>query len=464
MPNRSGKICVIGGGGVRSPFVVKTIATEAASLGIGQLVLLDSDAFKLSKYGELSREIVNRIDPEIKVTLEVEPETALKDCDYIISSVRVGGDQARLKDEEIVSKYELLAQETTGACGFAMAMRSIPVIAEYCEIAKRVAKTDHLFFNFTNPAGLVTQALNTLGYPVYGICDSPSELIKQISKMLGVKESEFSCNTFGLNHLTWFNDFKVNGKDISSEVINHPELFSQTEMRIFDKDILTISDNYLLNEYLYFYFYNKKVMRLGNLSGTSRGKLINDVNLKMNSELAEIDVPNNFELAFKIYFDNYNVRENNYLKLESGVDRVKVYTTPTAKEFIERDDEGGYSGISLKFIKAYKSNQQVEMVLSVPNKGAIAELNDDDVIEVMCDIKNGEVTPRKQGVIPNLALNLIRTVKEYERLAVAAILNCDVDLAIKALIVNPLIANHDIAKSLVQEFIHEYGSFAGSWK
>jgi len=104
------------------------------------------------------------------------------------------------------------------------------------------------------------------------------------------------------------------------------------------------------------------------------------------------------------------------------------------------------------------------MVLSVPNKGAIAELNDDDVIEVMCDIKNGEVTPRKQGVIPNLALNLIRTVKEYERLAVAAILNCDVDLAIKALIVNPLIANHDIAKSLVQEFIHEYGSFAGSWK
>ena len=242
---------------MRTPFVTKTIATQAREAGITDVVLLDNDPSKLAKYGQLAKEIAFRINPDLNVSMTQNPESALVDCDYIITTVRVGGDASRLLDEQIVEEYDLLTQETTGACGFAMAMRSIPVLIEYCEVAKRVAKPDHLIFNFTNPAGLVTQALDSLGYPVFGICDSPTELIKQITAMLNVKESSFSCNSFGLNHLTWFDDFRVEGKDVTQEVINHQELFSKTEMRIFDRDILTFSENYLLNEYLYFYYYNK---------------------------------------------------------------------------------------------------------------------------------------------------------------------------------------------------------------
>ncbi len=455
---------MIGGGGVRSPSVAKTIATQAASSGIKHLVLLDNDTFKLQKYGQLSKEIAKRIDPDLEVSLETDPTTALTDCDYIISSVRAGGDTSRCLDEQIVEKYELLTQETTGACGFAMAMRSIPVIAKYCEIAQRVAKPNHLIFNFTNPAGLVTQALNSLGYPVYGICDSPTELIKQIIDMLDVKEEEFSCNSFGLNHLTWFDNFKVNGIDVTSQVVGHEDLFTKTEMRIFDKDILNFSENYLLNEYLYFYFYSKKAIRLGKTSRLTRAELIESINIKMNTELSNIDISNDFDQAIKIYFDNYNVRENNYLKNESGVDRVKVYTTPTASEFIEREDKGGYSGVALKFISALASKDEIEMVLSVPNNGAIPELNDEDVIEVMCEIKDGKVLPRKQENIPKSILNLIQTVKEYERIAVQAILESNIDLAVKALTVNPLVANHDIAKKIVAEFVDAYGDYGGDWK
>ena len=386
---------------MRTPFVAKTIATQAREAGITDVVLLDNDPSKLAKYGQLAKEIAFRINPDLNVSMTQDPESALLDCDYIITTVRVGGDASRLLDEQIVEEYDLLTQETTGACGFAMAMRSIPVLIEYCEVAKRVAKPDHLIFNFTNPAGLVTQALNSLGYPVFGICDSPTELIKQITAMLTVKESSFSCNSFGLNHLTWFDDFRVEGKD---------------------------------------------------------------VNVKMNIELEQVDVKNEFDRAIQVYFDNYNVRENNYLKSESGVDRVKKYETPTAAEFISRADEGGYAGVALNLIAAMNGARKVEMVLSVPNNGAIQELNNDDVVEIMCAIDRGIVTPRKQKAIPTPILNLILTVKEYERLAVKAILNRDRDTAIKALTVNPLVANHDIAKELVAKFVAAYGDFGGTWK
>ena len=149
---RQAKLCVVGGGGVRTPFVAKTVATNAAKAGIKQLVLQDNDEFKLNKYGMLAKEIARRIDPDLQVILESSPAIALKDCDYIISSIRVGGDVSRKTDQQIVEKYNLLAQETTGACGFAMAMRSIPTLIEYCEIAKKVSKPDHIIFNFTNPA------------------------------------------------------------------------------------------------------------------------------------------------------------------------------------------------------------------------------------------------------------------------------------------------------------------------
>lgn len=461
---RNKKLCVIGGGGVRTPFVAKTVATRAASSGIAELILFDTDKFKLEKIGSISKEIASRIDSELKVTLQNDAHLALKDCDFIITTVRAGGDSSRRLDEELVKKHGLLAQETTGACGFAMAMRSIPVIDGYCQIAREVAKPNHLIFNFTNPAGLVTQALISKGYPAIGICDSPAELIRQLVELLEVSESDFSCNSFGLNHLSWFNDFRVNGKDVSDIVVNHPELFIKTEMRLFDKDILNFSDKYLLNEYLYFYFYNKKAIRLSNSTNRTRAEIIEDVNLKMNSELSNVDVSDDFPTALNIFFENYNVRENSYLLNESGVPRVKSYTTPTVDEFIAQEDSGGYAGVALKLVSSLLSAEPSEMVLSVPNNGAIEELADEDVIEISCVIANGTITPKSQRNIPTHILNLIQSVKEYERLAVEAIKTRDLNLAVKALTVNPLVANHDIAKELVQDFVDAYDHYSGEWK
>jgi 6-phospho-beta-glucosidase len=184
----------------------------------------------------------------------------------------------------------------------------------------------------------------------------------------------------------------------------------------------------------------------------------------MNAELSKVNVESDFDTALEIFFRNYNVRENNYMKNESGKARPKVRKTPSVDEFINGNDEGGYAGVAVNFIKAFNSSTPAEMVLSTRNAGAIPELGADDVIEVMCTVFNQEVKPRPQKNIPKTFLNLISTMKEYERLSVKAIMSKDKKIAAKALLANPLVSNFDLATKLVSEFVKHNSPGSGEWK
>jgi 6-phospho-beta-glucosidase len=184
----------------------------------------------------------------------------------------------------------------------------------------------------------------------------------------------------------------------------------------------------------------------------------------MNAELSAVDIESDFGTALEIFFRNYNIRENNYMKNESGKSRPKLRKVPSVEEFINGKDEGGYAGVAVNFIKAYESSAPAEMVLSTRNNGAIPELATNDVIEVMCTVSNKAVKPRPQQNIPKNILNLISTMKEYERLSVQAILTKDKKLAGKALLTNPLVSNFDLATKLVSEFVILNATGSGDWK
>jgi 6-phospho-beta-glucosidase len=124
------KLCIIGGGGVRMPFVAKSIALKASRLGINEIVFFDNSEEKMKIYGDLARRIAIKISPGLDIALSTNARDSLRNADYIICAVRPGGDLSRVNDEKVVAKYNLLAQETTGACGFSMAMRSIPTLLE----------------------------------------------------------------------------------------------------------------------------------------------------------------------------------------------------------------------------------------------------------------------------------------------------------------------------------------------
>ncbi len=256
------KLVVLGGGGVRSPFLAKSIVSRAKALGIDKVVFMDNDSEKIRVYGGMAKLIAKKIDDSIEFELTTDPVYAVTDATYIITTLRVGQDKGRVSDERIALKYNVLGQETTGAGGFAMSLRSIPALKYYCELIKKHAKKESYIFNFTNPSGLVTQALRTAGYSnVYGICDGPSEFIKELQELYGVSDDEFSVECFGLNHLSWFKNIMINGEDKTNEIVEKEETYTHTEEGLFDKKLVKMH-KMLLNGYLYFYYHREKSCRV----------------------------------------------------------------------------------------------------------------------------------------------------------------------------------------------------------
>jgi 6-phospho-beta-glucosidase len=457
------KLVVLGGGGVRSPFLAKSLSLNAKELNIDEIVFMDNNEDKLRIFGGISKTVANAIDPDVHFWTTTSVEEAVKDAHYVITTLRVEQDQGRFQDEKIAQKYGLLGQETTGVGGFAMSLRSIPTLKKYCKIINELADPNVLIFNFTNPSGLVTQALRSEGFNnVYGICDGPSHFIQTLEEMLHVTQEEFDITCYGLNHLSFYRDAKINGKPAMDELLNHPDLYKKTDMRLFDKELVQILKNELPNEYLYFFFYHDKVIRSIEENGGARGQLIKDINERMLKAINETD-PDQTEEIFNIYMKHIMERERSYFAIESGEARPEEFPIPTLEEFIEQPDKGGYSGIALNFIKAFHGDKKTTMTLMVPNNGAIKELQDDDVIEISCDIEKGVCRPRQIDNIPELQLHLIKTIKRFERLTVEAINEKNRLKAVEALMIHPLINSYHIATQIVDELLDLYKEHVGQW-
>lgn len=456
------KLAVLGGGGVRSPFLAKSLACGAAAADITKVVFMDIDQNKLSKYGKIAQKISQMIAPSLSFTLTTDAEEALTGADYVITTIRAEGDDGRVFDERTALNLGLLGQETTGAGGFAMALRSIHVLADYCALMRRVSSPNVLVFNFTNPSGLVTQALRTMGYSnVYGICDAPSGFIRQLREMTGRPDMTAEC--FGLNHLSWFYDFKDAGQNISDLVLKHPNLYKDTEMRLFSPELIRMCSDMLPNEYLYFYYYREKAVQSILQSNMTRGETIRDINLKMDAALDLIDIDSDFNAAFDCYMRHYAMREDSYFAIESGQKREKKWPVFHAADYIKQPEKDSYAAVALTFIRALATGKPVEMVLSVPNEGALPCLAPEDVAELSCTVDADGVHPHRFTSIPPMHAMLIQAVKLYENLTVRAILEKDRLLAVQALTVHPLVGSYSLAEQLVDAYTKRYGAYIGAW-
>jgi 6-phospho-beta-glucosidase len=457
------KLTVLGGGGVRSPFLAKSIVAGAASIGLEKVVFMDNNEKKLRTFGAMARQVAALLNPKIEFSLTTDPVDAITDADFVITTLRVGEDAARVADERIALNCGVLGQETTGAGGFAMAMRSIPALKTYCELVRQHARKGALIFNFTNPSGLVTQALRSEGFDnVYGICDAPSGFKSQLEKLYRVGPDDLSFTCFGLNHLSWFRDVKVRGRNVTDELVRDPRLYTETEMNVFDENLVRLSGNLLLNEYLYFYYFREKAVESILAAGKTRGETILEINREMMRELEGIDIERETERAFDIFIHHHFQRENSYMAIESKKER-HVRTAPTLNQFIGTPDGGGYAGVALNFVKARHTGREIEMVLSVPNQGAIEGLNPEDVVEISCRIDRRGATPVHIGRVPEMQMNLIRTVKFFEKTAAQAIADRSIDKAVIALTAHPLVNSYSVATRLVQDYLAAHRPYIGSW-
>lgn len=453
------KLAVIGGGGVRSMFLAKSIAQRAAELGIDRLVFMDNDREKLDIYGKMAKKVAQLLCDDIDFVLTDNAKETVKDADYVITTIRVGGDEMRVRDERAALDLGLLGQETTGAAGFSFAMRSVSALARYCELIGRYAKPGCKVFNFTNPAGVVSQTLRDMGFDfTYGICDAPSGMLASFEKLMGAAEGSARGELYGLNHLSYFRSITIDGNEIMHDLIENDRAYEETDMRYFDRELLRQRGG-VLNEYLYYFYYREKAVANILKAGKTRGEQICEINRNMTKALREIDIDSSFEQAFEIFEHWYGVRENNYMASETGVKRTK----PWRFDIFEKDS-GGYAGVALKFIEIMQSGKPDSMILCVPNNGAIEGLAGSDVVEVTCDITPDGVIPHKFEGIDSQNLELIRRVKNYERLASKAIREKSRQCAIDALTLHPLVNSYSLAVELTDKYIELNKKYTGEWQ
>ncbi len=453
------KISVIGGGGVRSMFLAKSLAQSSEELGFDEVVFMDNDEKKLNIYGKMAAEVVRRLKPDLKFSLTTDPVEAVKDADYIITTIRVGQDDMRIKDERAALAKGILGQETTGAAGFSFAMRSVPALARYCELAKQYGSKHVKIFNFTNPAGVVSQTLRDMGYDfTFGICDAPSSLLHSFAKMYGVPQDAVTGDCYGLNHLSFFQSVRLNGREIMGELLKDERLYTDTDMRFFKKDLVEHM-GCILNEYLYYFYYREQAINNILDADITRGEVIRDVNQHMTGELAKMDIEQDFESCLQIFDTWYGKRENAYMANETKISRAKA---PYHFDMYA-EEAGGYAGVALNYIRAELSGQAREMILCVPNKGAIPGLLDTDVVEVTCTIKDGTYIPHKIAAPDPMPMELIRQVKAYERLASEALREKSISKAIDCLMVHPLVNSYSLAKELVEEYVKSNHEYTEGW-
>lgn len=454
------KIAVIGGGGVRSMFLSKALVQRAKQLGITEIVFMDTDETKLRVYGELARQAAKRIDGDVCFRLTLDAREAIGDADYVITTIRAGGDDMRVADERAALNEGRIGQETTGAAGFSFAMRSLPALIGYCDMVKSIAHKGCKVFNFTNPAGLVSQALRGLGYDfAFGVCDAPSGFLRSVERLCGAKEGEVNGRCYGLNHLSFFSSITLKGEEILPRLMADERFFQQTDMRFFEP-ALARRINRALNEYLYYYYYPDRALKNILDAPETRGELIARVNRGMTQALLQIDIEKDFDLALQTFCLWHGKRTSQYMASETGETRpVKPYSFDLYSRAA-----GGYAGVALRYIEAVREQKPVDMILCVPNRGAMPFLRPDDVAELTCRIEpDGEYTPYRVDDPGEMPMQLIKAIKAYERKAAQALTTHDPNGAKDALYLNPLVGDYDVAERLTKAYIRQNSTYDGAW-
>lgn len=424
-------------------------------LNIDKVTLYDINQEKQQIIYKLCKHIINRNHKDLNLEVAETPIEAITGADYIVITLRVGGDHSRVIDETIALEEGVIGQETTGFGGFSMAMRTIPVLLAYCELIKKHAPNAWIF-NFTNPSGLVTQALRNAGYDkIIGICDAPSSTRFRMAKYLGIAEKDLYVEFFGLNHLSWIRSVKKEGKEILGDLLNNNDfLNSISEFSMFDPDLLRYI-RLLPNEYLYYYYHREKALENILKSGATRGKTIENVNIQMMKELNAMDIDEDPEGALQIFLYYMMVRESTYMSIETGKDKKQEIQIGN----LEIPDGMGYAGVMLDCIEGLQSEEGNYLVLSVPNMGCIAGLNEEDVVEVTCKVSKHGIAPVAIGEIPEHCSILIHAIKFYEKCTVEAIRTKSKEKAMEALTLHPLINSYSLAKKLVDKFNKAHGGY-----
>ena len=443
------KLAIIGGAGVRVPLVTNGLFREETGVTVDELSLFDTNTERAATIARISEAMARRAGGKLRVSLPRSLDDALEGCSFVVSSIRVGGINGRIRDERIALEHGLPGQETVGPGGFALALRTIPVLVDY---GRRVAEhaPQAWMINFTNPVGIMAEAFIREGISArcIGVCDTPREQFLHVAEALGIPLEAAYFDYVGLNHLGWIRAVLVQGRDVLQDLMASDEALDRAyPLRLFSKSFLRTL-RLLPTEYLFYYYSTREAFRRTAESGNTRGGLIRELEGKLMQSVSEAGQDERRILAaYDLYLAGRNA---SYMAIETGgsleaggVDEARANLYQSA---------AGYERIALDVIGAVHNNQARVMPVDVANQGAIQDLDSATAVEVPCAIDANGARPLAAGRLPDQIRDLFFQVKEFERITVDAALRGSRSLAIDALSANPLVERRELAEKLVLEY------------
>jgi len=435
-------LSVIGGGGMRTPLLISGLIQRQPPLPIDRVVLHDIEPDALAIVQALADALLSRAGRPFEVRTTTFLDEAFDGASFVITSIRVGGLAGRVIDEHVPLAFSVIGQETTGPGGWAMAMRTIPVLASLV-LRLRQRSPDAWIINFTNPAGLITQALTAAGETrIVGICDSPIALGGRIAAHLGVPPHALRLDYLGLNHLGWVSGIwdgdtdrlpAILADDDAIRTIYGRPLFEPSEVRRL---------GLLPNEYLYYYYHHEEAVRRLQAAPQTRGQAVAEIAAQLRTSVREAITRGEDPLL--AYEATLFARRSSYMATETGQRRDLA--------MMGGHVEGGYARAALSVIEAMVRSGERELILNTPNRGAINDLNASDVVEVPCRVDAEGSHPRGMGALPPQVRDLVLRVKAYERATIAAAARRSWPDAVAALSLHPLVPSGKMAARIAGEY------------
>lgn len=426
------KVVIVGGGSSYTPEIIEGMIRRHDTFPVSDIVLVDikEGKQKLEIIGQLAQRMIKKSGKNIQLSWTLDRRQALQNADFVSTQIRVGGLEARAKDERIPLSHGFIGQETNGAGGIFKAFRTIPVLMELAEDVHEICPNAWII-NFTNPAGIVTEALLTHSShkKVIGVCNIPFNMRHSTAEILGVSSKAVQIEFVGMNHFVFGRKVYVDGIDRTADVLEKLSKgldYSPANIVSLGWSKTFIDSIQMLpNPYHQYYFQTRDVL----------------------------------EKDLKAFSDN-GTRAEIVQKLEESL--FNIYQDPELCEKPEELEKRGgayYSDVACSLMDSIYNNRGDVQTVNTLNQGAISDLPDDAVVEVNCVITKDGPKPISVGALPVYVKGIIYQMKAYEQQVIHAAISGKYSDAYKAFIINPLIADEKRSKVLLDELLEAHKSY-----
>lgn len=426
-------IVIAGGGSTYTPEIILMLLDNLDRFPLRTIKLYDNDENRQNKLAKACEILIKEKDPSISFVATTNPQIAYTDVDFCLAHIRVGQLPMRELDEKIPLKYSVVGQETCGPGGIAYGMRSIAGVLENIDYMEKYSPNCWML-NYSNPAAIVAEATRRFRphSRIINICDMPIGMENNMAKIAGLSSrKDMDVRYYGLNHFGWYTSIKdKSGYELLPKISEHVKQYgyvpsqyeyehakrdSWFETNLFTREIIKTDPTTIPSSYLKYYLFQDHVVNNSNIEYTRANEVMDTREKEVFSECKKIT----------------EAGHSNGTTLKIGIHA----------EFI----------VDLAIALAYNTHER--MLLIVENNGAIANLQDDAMVEIPCIVGKDGYEPLSIGNIPLFQKGLIEQQLAVEKLVVEAWAEHSYQKLWQALTLSKTVPSATIAKKILDDFI-----------